>query len=79
MNSKYMVADDSTIINPQGIRFVEKVDQKPYGGEIRYRLKVTYKGNELDYQYETESDRNAQFERLRAVLGPPEIQSTDHL
>lgn len=69
-----MVTDDRAIINPQGIRFVEKIDQQPYmrGSEpVKYRLRVTYKGDVLDYEYQDAAARDAQFARLQAALGPP--------
>jgi hypothetical protein len=65
-----MVADDRTIINAQGIRFVEKIDQT--GGSFgpdRYRLRVTYKGAELDYAYPNARERDAQYNALRIALG----------
>lgn len=68
----HIVADSQTIINTQGIRFVEKVDRKWAGNhETKYALKVTYKGDVLDYEYQTLSARDAQFDRLREALELP--------
>lgn len=67
MSGQQMVADDHTIINPQGIRFVEKIDQATFAS-LRYRLRVTYKGQELDFTYPDEATRNGQYEALRSVV-----------
>jgi hypothetical protein len=67
---RHIVADNHTIINTQGIRFVEKVDVA-YAGPTRHELRVTYKGDKLDYRYEKQEDRDAQYDRLRAALESP--------
>jgi hypothetical protein len=65
-----MVADNYTIINTQGIRFVEKIDREAtnFGREL-YRLRVTYKGAELDYGYPDKATRDTQYEAIRIALG----------
>lgn len=64
-----MVADDFTILNTQGIRFVEKIDEMPpYANPERYRLRVTYKGSQFDYRYPDKATRDAQYDALRTAL-----------
>lgn len=65
------VADNHTIINIQGIRYVEKIDGSGFGSsETEYRIHVTYKGDQLRYSYPSKETRDAQYNRLReAMLG----------
>jgi hypothetical protein len=64
-----IVSDDYTIINTQGIRFVEKVDQS-YGDRstTTYQLRVTYKGDKMDFRYKDAALRDEQFARLCAAM-----------
>ncbi len=65
----FNVSDEFTIINTQGIRFVEKIDQGTFASSPeRYRLRVTYKGEELDYHYPDKATRDAQYDALRTAL-----------
>jgi len=64
-----IVADDFTILNTQGIRFVEKIDAA-YTGPERYRLRVTYKGSQLDYLYPDKATRDTQYDAIRTALTP---------
>jgi hypothetical protein len=68
---RQFVADDRTIINVQGVRFIEKINRADYSRAMRFELNVTYKGDKLSYQYEVEASRDAQFDRLRALLDSP--------
>ena len=63
-----VIADDQTIINTQGIRFVECIDTTNYSKEVTYRLRVTYKGDVLGYDYPDKASRDAQYQALRAAL-----------
>ena len=62
-----IVADNYTIINTQGIRYAEKVDQV-FLNSYRYSLRVQYKGSELNYIYPTSAERDAQFDRLAVAM-----------
>jgi hypothetical protein len=64
-----IIADDFTIINTQGIRFVEKKDQS-WGDVAAYYLHVTYKGSALIYKYPSAQARDEQYDRLRQALTP---------
>jgi hypothetical protein len=63
------VSDEYTVINTQGIRFVEKVD-RAWSEGAKYSLLVTYKGDKMDFTYKDQASRDAQFDRLRAALDP---------
>ena len=63
-----VVADGYTLINTQGIRYVERKDVT-YGGPVtRWELVVTYKGNTMTYLYPNAHARDAQFAALSAAL-----------
>lgn len=63
------IADDYTIINAQGVRFVEKIDRTGSSfGLDSFNLRVTYKGSELTYPYSDKAARDAQYEALRKKL-----------
>jgi hypothetical protein len=63
------VTDDYTLINTQGIRFIEKVDGNSYGSNItEYKLRITYKHDILNYHYPTAELRNEQYRKLRELL-----------
>lgn len=65
------VADSQTIINPQGVLFVEKREQRwSAEGPLKYYLFVKYRTAELNHQYERVEDRDAQFEALAKALAP---------
>ena len=67
-----IVADNHTVINVQGIRFVEKIDQGAYASSAeRFRLRVTYKGDVMDYCYPDKASRDAQYDAIRIALGVP--------
>ncbi len=75
-----IVADAHTIINTQGVRFVERLDRNYGGPTIAYHLRVTYKGDVLDFTYPDAASRDAQFAALTAALIPRgEIWGGGHL
>lgn len=67
---RLIVADDHTIINTQGIRWIEKVDreQNIFGYEAGPFLKVVYKGDTLNYKYPSVELRDIQYNQLRVVM-----------
>lgn len=58
------IADKFTVINTQGIRFVEKTNSNSYSTIDKFTLRVTYKGSALIYSYALESDRDNQYNNL---------------
>ncbi len=69
-----IVSDDFTVIDTQGVRFVEKVDTAYSGMAINYELHVTYKGDKMVFRYKDATIRDAQFARLRAAMDPKSAQ-----
>jgi len=64
-----VIADDYTIINTQGIRFVEKLDGNKYGmNTSEYSLRVTYRKEVLSYYYKSSELRDAQYDRIRKIM-----------
>lgn len=63
-----IIADGFTIINTQGIRYVEKRDVTYGGPTHRYELVVTYKGNQMQFSYPDQASRDAQFKALAAAM-----------
>ena len=59
-----IVSDNYTIINTQGIRFVEKIDFFNYLKEREFKLRVVYKGSEMCYHYPDKLLRDEQFDAL---------------
>lgn len=72
VSSAQNVADEHTIINTQGIRFVERLDESYMRGEVSYHLRVTYKGDVMKFKYPDARSRDAQYARLRAALETPD-------
>jgi hypothetical protein len=67
-----VVWDDFTIINTTGVRFAEKIDQNSFASTPdRYRLRVTYKGDVLDFCYPDKTTRDAQYDALKAAMTAP--------
>ncbi len=66
-----IVADAWTIINTQGVRFVERLDRSYGGPTVAHELRVTYKGDVLTFKYPDAASRDAQFAALAAALTAP--------
>jgi hypothetical protein len=66
-----IIADDWTIINTMGIRYVQKsnADEAYARNPLSiYGLIVHYKGTHVHYMYPTAALRDAQFDALRAAM-----------
>lgn len=66
-----VVADDYTIVNTMGIRYVQKVDEDTAYARSPlqiYGLVIHYKGNHIHYKYPTKELRDAQFEAIRNAM-----------
>lgn len=66
---KYIVADNSVIVNTQGLRYVQKLNGDiTYRGGGLYSLVLHYKGSHLNHTYSNEQDRNAMFDQISKKL-----------
>jgi len=66
-----VISDNYTIINTQGIRFIEKIDANKYGlgsHQGEFLLKVTYRKEVMSYYYNAQHLRDAQYDRIRQVM-----------
>lgn len=62
------VSDEKVIINIQGIRNVSWGESTSYSGGGGYYVAVTYKGSHNNFQYKTESQARALFQKLREAM-----------
>jgi uncharacterized protein YbaA (DUF1428 family) len=69
-----IIADGHTIINTQGIRYVEKRDVTYGGPTHRYELVVTYKGNQMQFSYPSAALRDVQFAALSKAMTAPRLE-----